>query len=90
MKFLTQRFLQSALFAIVLAGSGLMIAAVLRDQVGKRVVGVCLIVFLLVTILYATSWYLRTIWSLAGRFTGGLASKMCNPAQHPSALEQVL
>ena len=79
-------FLRSLVFAIGLVVSAAVLTAVLRNQVGKSIVGLFLLAFLLVSIVYAASRYLRFLWALSGRFiesrpTGTAESIASTPAQ---------
>ena len=88
MNTLVQKFLRSVLFGTTLACSALAMSTVLRAPTGKRVVGLFLLLFLLVTVVYAASWYLRMLWSLTGRCAKVVAARFGNPVQSTPALEQ--
>lgn len=88
MNTLVHKSLRSVLFGIALACSGLVMSTVLRAPLGKRLIGVFLLLFLLVTIVYATSWYLRMLWSWTGRFVQLVASRFSNPVHSTPAMEQ--
>ena len=88
MNTLVQKSLRSVLFGIALACSGQMAFTVLRAPVGKRLIGVFLLMFLLVTIVYAASWYLRMLWSWTGRCADVVACRFGNPVRSVPALEQ--
>ena len=71
-----QTVLRSVLFAVFVICSALVFTTALRLQVSNSLVGLSALVYLAVTILYATSWYLRSLWVLSGRLVQALARRI--------------
>ena len=80
--------LRSGVFAIALVFSTVMLTAVLHNQVGKSIVGLSLLAYLLMSVVYATPRYLRFLWSLSGRLTACRSIEAAGPIPSSAVQEQ--
>ena len=64
-----EKILKCITFTVAALASALLTSTVFHHQVGRSIVGILLLAFLLVAILYACSWYLRKLWAFSGHFS---------------------